>query len=111
MTEWSTSLLWQHGPDWLSQDLTIPEVGLLPMPEPCSVELRSTTRSSHNLLVVEKKPGIGDLMRCEDFSDLRRLLRVTAFVIRAATKFKAKGASNSSSSVASLVPQEIAAAE
>ncbi len=111
VTEWSASLLWQKGPDWLSQDSTTPEIGFLPMPELCSVELKSTTRLSHNLLDVKKKSGIGDLMRCEDFSDIQRLLRVTAFVIRAATKFKAKRTSHSSSSITSLVQLEIAAAK
>lgn len=67
-------------------------------------------KQSHNLLTVEKTPTIGDLMSCEDFSDLQKLLRVTAQVLRAVEHFNAKKGSNWNPPV-SLTPQEIATAE
>ena len=65
---------------------------------------------SHNLLVIEQNPTIGDLISCEDFSTLHRLLRVTAYVVRAVNRFKAKKKLNSDYPSA-LTPQEIAIAE
>lgn len=56
----------------------------------CSLELKSATKSSHNLLAAEKEPDLGDLMQCEDFSDLQRFLRVTAYVRRAVRKLEVR---------------------
>lgn len=60
------------------------------MPESCSQELKLSSKKSYALLAVEKTPAIGDLVCCEDYSDLQRLLRVTAYVLRAADRFKTK---------------------
>ena len=80
------------------------------MPESCSLELKSTSNLSHNLLAVERIPTIGELIQCGDYIDLQRLLRVTAYVRRAVDKFKFKDKSTTSSP-SSLNPQELAAAE
>ena len=112
MMELAASQLWHSGPEWLHLDVPIhSEIESLPMPESCTQELKSTNNSSHNLLVADKKPTIGDLVHCEDFSDLQRLLRVTAYVLRAVDRFKAKRSSDSNPPSTSLKPQEIAAAE
>ena len=112
MTELAASQLWHNGPEWLHLDVPIhSEIESLPMPELCTQELKSTNNSSYNLLVADKKPTIGDLVHCEDFSDLQQLLRVTAYVLRAVDQFKAKRSSDLSPPSTSLKPQEIAAAE
>ena len=75
MLELSVSQLWCTGPEWLSLYPPLPaDVELLSMPEPCSRELKSICTQSHNLLTIEQNITIGDLMSCEDFSDLQRLL-------------------------------------
>ena len=86
------------------------DIKSLPMPELCSQELKSTSKSSHNLLVIEKKPTDGDLMHCEDFSDLQRLLRVTTYVLRAVDLFEAKR-NPGSNPLNTLNSKEIASAE
>ena len=86
------------------------DIGSLPVPEPCLQELKASSKPSHNLLTVVKNPSVGNLVSCGDYSSLRRLLRVTAYVVRAVSRFKAKGQSSSDSPVL-LTPQEIAAAE
>lgn len=91
MMELSVSQLWHSGPEWLTSDLPVHSViKSLPMPEPCLQELKSTSKLSHSLLAAEKKPTIGHLLWCEDFSSLQKLLRVTAYVLRAVNRFKAK---------------------
>ena len=59
-----------------------PEVEQVPMPELCSQESKSSCKLFHNLLAVEKKPTVGDIIHCEDISSLQKLLRVTAYVLR-----------------------------
>lgn len=106
--ELSVSQLWRVEPEWLGLDSPVQsDIESLPTPELCSQELKSTSKSS---LAVEKKSTIGDLMPCEDFSDLQRLLRVTAYVLRAVDCFKAERNSGSNPPD-KLTPKEIAAAK
>ena len=107
----SVSQLWRIGPQWLGLDPPFhSDLESTPMPEPCSQELKSASKPSHNLLAIERKSTIGDLMSCEDFSDLRKLLRVTAYVLRAVDRFKTEKKTDSSLPI-TLTPQEIVAAE
>ena len=84
MLELSVNQLWRTGPVWLT--LEPPDfsdaVVSASMPELCLQELKASSKLSHNLLVIEQNPTIGDLISCEDFSTLHRLLRVTAYVAR-----------------------------
>ena len=110
MLELSVSHLWRDGPDWLTLGVALHsdhESNI--MPELCTQELKSASKSCHNLLVVERSLAIGDLMHCEEFSEWKRLNRVTAYVLRAVEQFKAKKAATEHPS--SLTSQEIAAAE
>jgi hypothetical protein len=112
--ELAASQMWHTGPEWLVLDTPICDhsgVESLSMPELCSQELKSANKLSHNLLVVDIGPTIGDLMRCEDFSDLRSLLRVTAYVRRAVDRFKCRQKSSDSAPISVLKPQEIAGEE
>jgi len=49
---------------------------------------------------------VGDVMSCEDFSSLQMLLRVTAYILRAVNRIKAKGKSDSNLPI-TLIHQEI----
>ena len=61
------------------------------MPEECIQELRAKERRLlRSLVVVEATTRIGQLIQCEHFSSAQRLLRVTAYVLLAAEKFKKK---------------------
>ena len=77
------------------------------MPQECLVELKPAS-SSHNLLVVDELPGIGTLIQCESLSDLGRLLRITAYVLRPVKRFKLCGKNFSSIPTGAISPQEIA---
>ena len=61
------------------------------MPEECVRELRAKDRRLlHSLVVVKPTTRISQLIQCEHFSSAQRLLRVTAYVLLAAEKFKKK---------------------
>ena len=108
--ELSVSQLWRAGPEWLSLDTPVSlDINSTPMPEPCLPELKASSKLSHNLLAIETRPNVGDVVSCSNFSSLRRLIRVTAYVLRAVNRFKAK--ESDSNLPITLSPQEIAAAE
>ncbi len=74
--------LWQNGPYWL-RDVEVNSRQRLSMPEGCFAELKIRDRSLvHGLLVTKEPTGLGQIMRCEDFSSLTRLLAVTARLLK-----------------------------
>ena len=90
MMELSVSQLWHSGPEWLNLDVPIQLNDSLPMPESCSQELKSKAKPSHNLLAAEEMSTVGSVIYCENFGDLQKLLRVTAYVLQAVERFKIK---------------------
>ena len=77
----SESQLWRSGPEWLKTiEMPKPEALEDQMPEGCQVEMKAET--SHGLLVATESAGIGQIIRCENFSSLTRLLTVTAHVLK-----------------------------
>ena len=68
------------------------------MPEECATEMRAKDRPSHNLLTLDSKPTIGEIMNLQDYSDFTRLRRVTAYVLRAVKRFKNGSSSPTNSS-------------
>ena len=90
MIELSVSQLWCSGPQWLHLDVSVHSSDSLAMPESCSQELKLKAVPSHNLLAAEKMNTIDNVMCCEDYSNLQKLLRVTAYVLRAMEQFKVK---------------------
>ena len=108
--ELSVSQLWRVGPEWLPADSPISsDIECMPMPEQCLPELKASSKLSHNLLTIERSPHVEEVMSCADFSSLPRLLRVTAYVLRAVNHFKTK--KSGSNLPITLNPQEIATAE
>ncbi|KAL5479392.1 hypothetical protein EMCRGX_G022912 [Ephydatia muelleri] len=106
MVELSLSHLWHTGPDWLSMEVPLSSaVEPSAMPEQCSQELSSSSKLSHNLVMVEG-PTIGALLECGNYSTWTRLVRVSAYVLRAVAQFKARKRSDSPGA---LTVQEITA--
>ena len=59
MAELSVSWFWRGGPEWLGLGTPLnPESEASSMPEFCSQELRSTSKTSHNLMAIGKKDTI-----------------------------------------------------
>ena len=89
--ELTVNQLWRQGPEWLYAD--VPWVEPEPctsMPGECAVELKGTPLPSLNLVTADFQSSISDLMSCDRFSTLSKLLRVTAYVVRAINGFKGK---------------------
>ena len=106
--EVAVNQLWRRGPEWLYADvLPCPDSEPGCMPEECSVELTATALRSLNLVVTESHGSIADLLSCENFSTLSRLLRVTAYIVRAVKRFPRSDDDLSTN----LTPEELAHSE
>ena len=91
LAQLATSDLWKKGPDWLTSGGLGACQEEESMPEECVQELKAKERRLlHSLVVVEPTARIGQLIQCECFSSVQRLLRVTAYALLAAEKFKKK---------------------
>ena len=89
LLELSVNQLWRHGPEWLGTKLTSQdESDSGSMPEECAMEMKAKSQPSHNLLAPNPKQTVGEIMDCWNYSTLSRLLRVTAYVLRAVKRFK-----------------------
>lgn len=77
------------------------------MPEECAVELKVSALRSLNLVTTDSQGSIDNLLSCEKFSTLSRLLRVTAYIVRAIGRFK----SSKEAVPTNLTPEELAHAE
>lgn len=84
--EVAKSTLWLHGPAWLTDStLQGEEEDVLAMPEESLEEMKSKDRKLfHSMLVSSGKlaSNLGQVIACDDFSSLQRLLRVTAYVMK-----------------------------
>ena len=88
MSELQVSHLWHFGPEWLKFG---PSTSALPeISEECMRELKTNSRNTHNLAATEAQTTIGALLDCGKFSSFRKLMRVTAYVLRAVERFKDK---------------------
>ncbi len=90
MLELSSSQLWRQGPPWLLTRDVSPDQGSdeVAMPKECTSEMKTSKEKTYNLLITTPTPTVGRVIKCEDFSILTRLLRVTAYVLRAAKLFR-----------------------
>ncbi|XP_068670171.1 uncharacterized protein [Montipora foliosa] len=86
--ELSRCPLWKEGPKWLicfTED-TKNVFNSTHIPEECFVEVRTEEKvkcQTSSLFLASTEPcGIAQIMRAEDISDLQRLLRVTALVLK-----------------------------
>lgn len=59
------------------------------MPEECAMDMKAKSQPSHNLLAPNAKQTVGEIIDYQNYSTLSRLLRVTAYVLRAVKRFKA----------------------
>ena len=81
--ELSVNALWRDGPEWLQEKQLYDTKAELPMPEDCIEEMKAKDRNLvHGLLTTKEPSGLGQVMNCEDFSTLDRLLQVTAQVLK-----------------------------
>ena len=89
LLELSVSQLWRQGPPWLhEEDTNLNQELEVSMPRECVSEMKASKEKTHNLLITTQAPTVGSVIKCEDFSMLTRLLRVTAYVLRAVKLFK-----------------------
>ena len=83
--ELASSSLWHTGPTWLNENHTVYEEPPGEMPASCVEEMRVSERRECGSLVRENEL---DCIELERFSSFDRLIRVTAFVLKAIAIFK-----------------------
>ena len=91
--ELSSSPLWLCGPHWMPATTTESPEELQPqdMPAECAVEMKVIIRRQLHTLIASNQPtGLGEMIKCENFSTLTRLLRVTSRVVQFIQILKAK---------------------
>ena len=75
--ELSVNLLWRDGPKWLSDRVDDREEQVDQMPEGCVAEMKAADRRLvHGLLTTTNTTGLQQILKCEDYSSLCKLLRV-----------------------------------
>jgi hypothetical protein len=89
--ELSVNLLWHNGTEWLSGVVANREPQANEMPEECMTEMKvADQRLIHGLLTNSSTICLHQIMKCEDYSSLSRLFRVTAIVLKFVRLLKAK---------------------
>ena len=88
LVELSVSQLWRQDRPWLQDTNPNQESDEVSVPRECLSKMKASKEKTHNLLITTHAPTIGSVFKCEDFSTLTRLLRVTACVLRAVKLFK-----------------------
>ena len=81
------SVFWRHGPSWLTQLEPLVDDELI-MPEECTKEMKAG--SQHVMVVTTNPQSVGKVINCTQFSSLKRLLRVTTYVMKFDRMLKAK---------------------
>ena len=110
--ELAGSTLGRHGLSWLINVVTRDNDGDTSMPEECKKEMRVMRPSTQqSLLITNELKGISHIINCECFSTLRRLLRVTAYVLRFCETLKNRVKGMNRQGTVELTAPEIAAAE
>ena len=110
--ELSVNMIWRHGPSWL--DTANCNTQEFTMPEECATEMNTKDKCAvHTLPTTDVPTGLGQIMKCDDFSTLSRLCRVTAYVLRfvKALKSRIQSSVTDVSSTLSLSATEISEAE
>ena len=111
--ELAGSTLWCHGPSWLINVITRDNDDDISIPEECKKEMSDELRSStqHSLLTINELKGISHIINCKCFSILRKLLRVTAYVLRFCEIVKNRVKGINRQRMVELTASEIAAVE
>ena len=87
--ELSVNMLWRHGPSWI--DTAECDTQEFTMPEECVTEMKAKDKCEvHSLLTTDVPMGLGQIMKCENFSTFSRLCRVTAYVLRFVKAMKSR---------------------
>ena len=115
VVELTCNPVWLKGPIWLSESQgIIPDMDEEEPPEECLKEMKCkgdhTTHLVHSLLLDNKSTSEA-VIKCEDFSTLDRLLRVTAHVIKFLETLKARSRHLDTTTEKSLTGADLEKAE
>ena len=117
LQELSKSILWHRGPDWLPTAVSSQVGGTqsteklsYSIPEECPLELKNNGQTTHSLIVTEMQQSLDNVLCIKEYSNLCRLIKVLAYVLRAIKLFKGVSLQLHNKSL-TLIPAELASAE
>ena len=86
------SNVWWHGPSSLKETEIESEDEDDSVPPECISEMKvKDPKVYHNMLVAEKRPKLAQVIECQHYSSIQKLLGVTAYVLRFVNKLKSRG--------------------
>ena len=104
--------LWIKGPGWLGTVTADDASQEALMPTECANELAVKDRPAVlNLLITNEGPSLDQIINCQDFSSMQRLVRVTTHVLRFVDNLKRKNNKYTSSDNTTSESQYLARAE
>ena len=111
--ELMNSHLWFNGPSWLIDGTTVTHsFEEDSIPEECIAEMKVNDRRKHQAMHVLLVTGnVGTIVKCENFSTLTRLLRVTGYVLKFIDVLKAKRTKPGDTPSVALSARDISVAE
>ena len=80
------------------------------IPEECPLELKNNGQTTHSLIVTETQQSLDNVLCIKEYSNLCRLIKVLAYVLRAVKLFKGVSLQLRNKSL-TLIPAELASAE
>lgn len=80
------------------------------IPEECPLELKNNGQTTHSLIVTEMQQSLDNVLCIKEYSNLCRLIKVLAYVLRAIKLFKGVSLQLHNKSL-TLIPAELASAE
>ena len=111
-SELFVSDLWWHGPSSLDETSSESEDNEDSVPPECISEMKiKDQKLCHNLLVTEKQAEIAQVIECQRYCSMQKLLGVTAYVLKFVNKLKSKTCDQAQHSPSTLTAGEIATAE
>jgi hypothetical protein len=78
LSEFINNKTWFTGPDWLLDVDEKCQMNTKSMPPECAIELKE---NRHILLMVSETTGVNDLINVDNYSEVEKLFRVTAYVM------------------------------
>ncbi len=81
--------LWLHGPSMLMKDHSTEPEEMVTLPEGCLAEMRVRKEESTTVLATQALPIA--VLPCENYSCLKRLIRVTAYILKFVNSARAHG--------------------
>ena len=89
--ELAGSSLWTNGPEWMGRTTESNQFQEIEMPQECAIELRAKDQPAVvSLIATSNSIDVGQIIDCDEYSCLHKLLRVTGLMLQFTAILKSK---------------------